>query len=99
MTMVSSIFEAYLHFQPYDPSRDSETVVINNSSVGGVKGTVSKNWQKPYFLSWDKATRIFTRDDGRGNTACFPGPHIDRMGKRYRAPLSPDPAPEGTRLQ
>lgn len=86
MRTVSSIFEAYLHFQPYDPSRDSETVVIQESA-------------SVRFLSWDKGKRSFTVDDHKGNVSGFPGPHINRMGKRRRAPLNHDPRPEGTHLQ
>lgn len=74
MLTVSSIFEAYLHFQPYNPNRDSETVVIDN------RGTE--------FLSWDKGLRIFTKDDGRGNVSCFQGYLIDTMGVNSRAYLA-----------
>ncbi len=77
MLTVSSIFEAYLHFQPYNPNRDSETVVIDHGDHRGI-----------IFLSWDKALRIFTRDDGRGNVGCFQGYLIDTMGTSSRAYLA-----------
>ena len=90
MKTVSSIFEEYLHFQPYDPSRDSETVVIHTKKYGYGVTT---------FFHWDKGKRVFTKDDGKGNKSDFPGPHINRVGKRRRAPLNEDPAPEGAHLQ
>lgn len=90
MLTVSSIFEAYLHFQPYDPSRDSETVVIHAAYRNGTKTT---------FLSWDKGNRSFTVDDHKGNVSGFPGPHINRMGKRRREFITPDPAPKGATIQ
>lgn len=86
MRTVTSIFEAYLHFQPYNPQRDSETVTINSPG-------------KPEFLHWDKATRIFTRDDNRGNTACFQGWMIDSMGQSSRAYLEKAQKPAGVPLQ
>lgn len=85
MITVASIFEAYLHFQPYNPHRDSETVTVYNA-----EGTS--------FLSWDKGGGFFTRDDGRGNVACFRGALIDTLGKNsrvYRDTVSM----EGVRLQ
>lgn len=75
LVTVSSIFEAYLHFQPYNPDRDSETVTIHNTA-----GTE--------LLSWCKGSRIFTRDDGKGNKAAFQGYLIDTMGIRSRAFLA-----------
>jgi len=77
MLTVSNIFEAYVHFQPYDPHRDSETVTID-----------SGDWRKSAFLHWDKSNHIFTSEDGKGNKAAFQGYLIDTMGTKSRAYLA-----------
>ena len=67
MRVVSTIFEAYEHFRPYDQHRDSETVVIyNNDEVS--------------FLHWDKGAGEFTRETSHGKEQPFPGEEIMTIG-------------------
>lgn len=69
---MSSIFDAYLWFRPYNPNRDSESVVIHNS-------------QGTSFLHWDKGKRCFEREAVNGLRSQFPGREIDAKGVRSMA--------------
>ncbi len=65
MLTVRTLKQAYQYFKPYDPFRESETVVIE------AKGRV-------YFFHWDKFLNQFEVEDGATRTR-FPGPHIRKM--------------------
>ena len=65
MQTVRTLKQAYKIFQPYDPFRDSETVVIQ------AKGRV-------YFFHWDKFLNQFEVEDGPKRSR-FPGPLIRKM--------------------
>ena len=64
MQTVKTLKQAYKHFKPYNPHRDSETVVIN------AKGRV-------YFFHWDKFLNQFEVEDGP-NRSRFRGELINQ---------------------
>lgn len=89
MRTVRTIFEAYLHFQPFNPNRDSETVVIYAEYENGSKTT---------FFHWDKGAQTFTPEDRRGKGKSFPGYQIDGMAHSSRTYLAATTS-EGATIQ